>query len=410
MVSYLTSEIPAVDLRSALTGLARRWWVILVVTGIVLGLVLAQDANFGDSDESGLFISERTYEGLIETDELGLVSIEPSTIVPVPSLDNQLAILTSPETLQELRSATGTDSIVEVTRSEPKFTIIESVDNLNNRVSFLSTGTPRYSFKCVDNSAGDCAKILDAFVARTIALRKESVLGGLQTASDLVARLIASTRERLKEPESTIGERQAQEAELASLMTKQDALGNAVATVSGEMMLITESSGPVVVPEKKVSASTYGFGTALGLVLGLLLALQLSVLDKRIRYRWQIARIDADLPILGSFKPRSDELQARTLAAAITVSQGLGVRTIMVLALHDSLQPFGLKILELVSGVNGQVLGSLESASLQDLVGDGTRGAVILIKAGITTRENVTESIALLTSAGIRLIGLSLVD
>lgn len=409
-MSYLTSEIPALDLRVAFAGVVRRWWVIVIVAGVVLGFVVAQDFNFGRSNDTGIFVSERTYEGLIETDELGLASIEPSTIVPVPSLDNQLAILTSPETLEELRFATNTDSIVEVSRSEPKFTIIETIDDLNNRVSFLSTGTPRYSYKCFDNSADDCAKILDAFVSRTIALRKESVFGGLKTAADLIINLVERAQERLNTTSLTIGERQAREAELASLVTKKDALDVALAGVTGEMLLIAESSGPAVVKQKKISGSTYGFGMGLGLILGFLLALQLSVFDNRIRYRWQLARIDDRVAILGSFHPRSDDVQARALAAAIMASQSSGVRTIVVLALHQSLQSFGHKILDLASGMNGQVLESLEKTTVHDLVSDGTRGAVILIKAGITTRDEVSESITLLTTGGIRLIGVSLVD
>lgn len=409
-MSYLTTEIPTVDLRSAITGVMRRWWVMVIVSFAVLGLVVAQDSKLFQSDKGTLSVVERKYEGLIETDELGLVSIEPSTIVPVPSLDNQMAILTSPETLDELRSSTGTNSIVEVTRSEPKFTIIESVDDLNNRVSFLSTGTPQYSFKCFDESTDDCDKILDSFVDRTIELRKESVLGGLQTAHQLTIRLINKLQDRLSESILTSGERIAQESVLASLLTKRDALEGAVASVTGEMLLISENSGPVSTPTEKVSRSTIGFGLGLGLVLGLLLALQLAVLDKRIRYRWHISRIDERLPILGSSRPRSDEIQAKAIAAAILSSHTSGTTSFLILCLHESLTKFAETVIGLTAGVDAQVLASLDDATVHALVGDGSRGAVILIKAGLSTRDDVTESVAILTSSGIQLIGLSLVD
>ena len=101
-MSFLNTEIPSVDLRSALDGIVRRWWVVLLSVVIAMGIVFAQDSGLR-TEPAGNAIVERTYEAVVETDALNIVKIDPSSIVPVPSFDNQVAILTSSETLDQLR-------------------------------------------------------------------------------------------------------------------------------------------------------------------------------------------------------------------------------------------------------------------------------------------------------------------
>ena len=182
-MSFLNTEIPSVDLRSALDGIVRRWWVVLLSVVIAMGIVFAQDSGLR-TEPAGNVIVERTYEAVVETDALDIVKIDPSSIVPVPSFDNQVAILTSSETLDQLREQTDSDAEVSVTRSEPKFTIVETIDDLNNRVSFLSTGTPAYTFRCIGKAEDSCNDLIDAYVSKTVELRKESVLGGLRGDSN----------------------------------------------------------------------------------------------------------------------------------------------------------------------------------------------------------------------------------
>ena len=145
-VSLLNSEIPSVDLRAAVDGIARRWWIVVLSILIAIGVVFAQDSGLR-TEPAGSVNVERTYEALVETDALDIVKVDPAAIVPVPSFDNQLAILRTQGTLDELRQTASSDALIEITRSEPKFTIVETIDDLNNKVSFLSTGTPAYTYK-----------------------------------------------------------------------------------------------------------------------------------------------------------------------------------------------------------------------------------------------------------------------
>jgi hypothetical protein len=101
-VSFLNAEIPSVDVRAALDGISRRWWIVLLSIIVAVGIVFAQDSGLR-TEPAGNVIVERTYEALVETDALSVVKVDPAAIVPVPSFDNQLAILSSEEILDELR-------------------------------------------------------------------------------------------------------------------------------------------------------------------------------------------------------------------------------------------------------------------------------------------------------------------
>ena len=407
-VSFLNAEIPSVDVRAALDGISRRWWIVLLSIIVAVGIVFAQDSGLR-TEPAGNVIVERTYEALVETDALSVVKVDPAAIVPVPSFDNQLAILSSEETLDELRASTGTDVVVEVTRSEPKFTIVETIDDLNNKVSFLSTGTPAYTYRCVGTSEGPCNDLIDAYVAKTVELRKESVLGGLDGGLTLLTDLIAKAEARLGDGSLDEGQKSAQRVELAALITKRDALEDARAGVTGGLLLVKEGTWTEGKTTASVSATTYGFGFAVGLILGILLVLQLTAMDKTIRHGWQVRRVDESLPILGSPFARNDQGQLTALAAALRHAQTTGATSALIVAHESELVSVGQKVLDLAPGISGVVLASAADATVDQLAGGQTRAVIALIKAGRTTRRELSETLGLVASGGNRMLGVALI-
>jgi len=269
MVTFIDAEIPSLELRSALDGVARRWWVIASCMLVAVVLVFIQQTGPGNSGKGAAIVVERRYEAAIETDELNVVKIDPSAIVPVPSFDNQLSIIRSDATLEELRNKTQTDAIVDVTRSEPKFTLTDSLDEANNRVSFLSTGTPSYAFRCVGKDIDSCTRLIDAYVSMTIELRKESVLGGLDGGLTLLNSLIESTEKRIAVPGVTEAQRAAEISELVALETKRDALQLIGSKITGKLILIDEGSLTEPAVPRSETVSSYIFGLAVGLVIGI---------------------------------------------------------------------------------------------------------------------------------------------
>jgi hypothetical protein len=408
-VSLLNAEIPSVDLRAALDGIARRWWIVVLSIVVAIGVVFAQDSGLR-SEPAGNVIVERTYEALVETDALEVVKVDPAAIVPVPSFDNQLALLRSQETLYELRQKTGSDASVEVSRSEPKFTIVETIDDLNNKVSFLSTGTPAYTFRCVGNAEQSCNDLIDAFVEKTVEVRKESVLGGLDDGLALITDLISKAESRLTENSLNQAQISPQRVELASLITKRDALEKVRTMVTGGLIPVTQGSWTEGKTTASVSSSTYGFGFGVGLIIGLLLALQLTALDKTIRHAWQVRRVDDELRVLGSPFGSRDSGQKTSIASSLRQAQSTGATSALLITHDQSLNTFAQDVLQLVPEMPSSILASPSGASVEQLAHGSKCAVVVFVKTGETTRRQLAESLGLISSGGSRVLGVALIS
>ena len=408
-MSFVNSDIPLVDLRSAIEGAARRWWVILVSVLVAIGVVFAQDSGLRSSANGDVVVT-RTYEAVAETNDLNIVKVDPSLIVPVPSFDNQLAILQSNETRLALQELTGSDAAVDVTRSESKFTIVETLDDANNRVSFLATGTPSYTVRCVGKVIKACETLLDAYATKIAELRKESVLGGVSAGLSLVESLIDTAEKRLASGEFAPELRRSQQDQLAQLLTSRDALEAIQETITGRVIFIDQQVSVTGKSTSSATSSTYGFGLGVGLIAGILLALQLAALDKTIRHRWQIYRVNENIPVIGSHSARSDDVQLAAIASALSTARTNGAKSSLIVAQHDSLAEFATKVSGVASGMQSEVVGSIESMNVDQLAGGSTRVVIVLIKAGITTRNQLADTVGLVTSGGNRLIGVALID
>jgi hypothetical protein len=409
MVNFIDVEIPSIELRSALDGVARRWWVVASCMLIAVVLVFVQQSGPGSRGEGTSLVLERRYEAVIETDELNVVKIDPSAIVPVPSFDNQLSIISADETSEKLRRQTQTDAVVEVTRSEPKFTLTDSLDEGNNRISFLSTGTPSYAFRCIGKDVDSCTRLIDAYVSMTIELRRESVLGGLEGGLTLLASLIEAAEERIALPALSEAQRTAEITELASLLTKRDALELIGSKITGKLILIDEGSLSAPAVPRSEMVSSYVFGLAVGLVIGILLALQLAVMDKRVRHGWQVRSVGRGASLIGSPVASDSSSQAIALASSLSQAHRSGAETTLLIELGPELRSFSEQILNNVDQTRVVVIDDVNAITADQLIGNETRSVLILAKAGRTTRGQLAESIGLVTAGRRGLIGIALI-
>ena len=404
----LSADIPSLDIRNSIDGLRRRWWIVVVTIAIALVVVFVQDTGLR-SQPTGETIVTTRYQAEIETDELALAAVDPASVNPVPSYENQLAILNSPKTLDELRKATGSAATVRVERSEPRFTITDTIDEENNYVSFLRTGNPTYTFVCRGENEETCVYLIDAYVIKTSQLRTESITGGLDDGERLLTSLIDSTSIRLESLNAGDDRRAATLVELASLQTKLAAVRFVRSKVSGNMVLVSQDSRVSGKTLNSVSASTYGFGFGVGLIVGLLIALQLTAMDRVIRRGWQVRRLGDNIQLLGSPLPRHDTAQVVAVGASLKTAVASGSRSTIIVALGESSQALAQEVLEIVPDLSTTVIASADAVSVDDIGGDPSRSVVLLVDAGHTTRDQVEEAIGLLTSGGARLLGVALV-
>ncbi len=312
------SSIPEIDLRSVRDALILRWWIIPLVMLLSVGFLFA---NESDLQTSPAYVQiSRTYEARDESSVLTVAGIDPASIIPYPSFDNQLIVLQTPESRQKIAASINAETSVSVSRSEQTFSLLDTIEGEGKkRFTFLSVGTPAYSFACAAPTVDECEVALDAYVAEVSLLRAQSIQQGFERAEKLMNALIGSSQ-----------------SENPSLIIKQQALATGKSLVTGEMALISTTSENIGPTVGTVNASTYVFGLGVGALLGLLVVLQLSVTDKRIRSKRRLTALVGEEFNLGTLRLNREDSSSQHVAAVLVHQAALhGATIIRLLPIGD---------------------------------------------------------------------------
>ncbi|MEK7411461.1 MAG: hypothetical protein AAB327_08800 [Actinomycetota bacterium] len=305
------SGIPEIDLRSVRDALKLRWWIVPLVMLVSVGFLFANESDLQTSP--GYVQIVRIYEARDETSVLTVAGIDPASIIPYPSFDNQLLVLQTPETRQKIADSINAETSVSVTRSEQKFSLLDTIEGEGKkRFTFLSVGIPSYTFGCAAPTADECNTALDAYVTEISLLRAESIRQGFERAERLVSAVVA---------DSQTGSQ--------TLATRQQALAFAKTLVTGEMALISTTSENVGPTVGTVKPSTYAFGLGVGALLGLLIILQLTVTDRKIRtVRRLVATVGAE-KVLGVLRLDRQDQSPQYVAAGLVHQAALHGSTVV---------------------------------------------------------------------------------
>jgi hypothetical protein len=161
---------------------------------------------------------------------------------------------------------------------------------------------------------------IDAYVAEISRLRAKSIQQGFERAETLVNALISSSQD-----------------ENQALVVEQQALATGKSLVTGEMVLISTTSENIGPTVDTVNASTYGFGLGVGAMLGLLIVLQLSVTDKRIRTRRKLVAIVGEKHTLGTIRLDVEDSSSQHVTAGLVHQASLhGATAVRLLPISDS--------------------------------------------------------------------------
>ena len=115
-MGILNREVGEVELVPVAKGIISRWWIVLIAA--LLGTVAMW------SQESDLSVTPattdvlRTYESRDETALLSLVGIDPSTVSPFPSFENQVIQVQAPAMRDAIETKIGFSVSVSVSRGE----------------------------------------------------------------------------------------------------------------------------------------------------------------------------------------------------------------------------------------------------------------------------------------------------
>jgi capsular polysaccharide biosynthesis protein len=400
------------DLRGVLDTLRLRWWIVLLSVVVAVFAVFIQETNSKTPTDGYLVTVYKTYEAKIETSALQIAQVDPSAVVPFPSFESQLGVLQSGETSTELLARAGVDAVVAVTRSEPKFTMVDTLDEANNRVTFLSRGTTSYTYMCRAANVEDCKKLIDAYVLKTSELRKEGTIGGLEVGQKLISDLLVAGEANLKELRSTGAPATsiaALENKLVDLKTKSDALDFTADEIAGTLEFASEAIVEDGATASFVKKSSYFYGLIFGLIVGLLIVSQLGITDKRIRSKRQINRGQPGLSVLGDVATRSGLQEG--VAAVVASARAHSINLVRVVGLggeSSTLSSFNNEVAK--HSLQVAPLPLFSTLTAEALLAPANSAMLLVAVKGVSRIDSLQQAVEAAQLAGNQMLGVLLVS
>jgi hypothetical protein len=389
-MGILNREVGEVELIPIARGIASRWWIVLIAA--VLGTVAmwSQESDLATTPASVEVI--RTYESRDETALLSLVGIDPSTVSPFPSFENQVIQVQSQTVRDAIETKIGFSVAVSVSRGEQRFSLINTNEgDGRTKFTFLSAGTPQYSFYCSDASEDKCNTALDEYLLRLQEIRQQSIVSGLDRLQTLLESLPINT---------------------AANEEKISALKAAKPLINGELALLSTSTNAVGATVSTVKSSTYTFGFIGGALIGLLIALQLTLMDKRVRSLSQLAKRFESQSILGMVTRESASIQ-HVAAAVVARANALSLSSVALVPVDG--QTEALKLAEKLDAVTAAMgvtvtsLAPISSLTASDLISSHS-GMITLASRGVSNTEEIVATWSVLDSAQKPLLGVILAE
>ena len=389
-MGILKREVGEVELIPVAKGIIARWWIVLIAALVGVVALWSQESDLATNPEATEVL--RKYESRDETALLSLVGIDPATVSPFPSFENQVLQMQEPAIREAISAELGYEVEVTITRSEQRFSLLDTVEgDGKTKFTFLSVGTPTYSFFCSDASADRCNSAIDAYQVRLQEVRKQSIVSGLERLQILLESLPIRTQ---------------------SSTEKIDALKAAKPLIKGELALLSTTSSTVGATVSTVKSSTYAFGLIAGALVGLLIALQLTLTDKRVRSLSQLSKRFEERALLGVVTPESSSIQ-HVAAAIVARAHSLSITSVALVPVdeHTSTQLL-VEQLHTVTSPMGVTVTSLTSVSVlsaSELVSSQS-GMIALASSGVSLTEDVVFTWSVLENADKPVIGVLLVD
>ncbi len=390
-MGILNREVGEIELIPVAKGIIARWWIVLVAA--LLGTIAMWSQESDLSTTPAITAINRVYESRDETSLLSVVGIDPATINPLPSFDNQILQVQEQASREKIAQEIGIDVEVTITRSEQRFSLLNTAEgDGKTKFTFLSVGTPTYSFTCSDSAAETCNTAIDAYVAALSKVRKDSIVTGMQRVKSMLSTVAQS------------GSVSAQE--------KVAGIDAAIPLITGELALLTtteEQFGGTITTVKK---STYGFGFVAGAIVGLLIALQLTIVDKRVRSLRQLTKYVDQTDVLGRITSNTASLQhvAAALVARAQQSSQAIISLIPATASEDT-TAVSQQLNDITRGLGVTIVSQQPIASLsaESLIG-ADKASVVVATTKKTKADEITDTWLVLQSAQRTVLGAILVD
>jgi hypothetical protein len=389
-MGILNREVGEVELIPVAKGIASRWWIVLIASLLGVVAMWSQESNLSTTPATTEVI--RTYESRDETALLSLVGIDPATVSPFPSFEHQILKMQEPATRDAVTAKIGFEVGVSISRSEQRFSLLDTVEgDGKTKFTFLSVGTPTYTFYCSDASVEHCNAAFDEYLFQLQEIRQQSIVSGLDRLQTLLESLPVHTQSNTE---------------------KIEALKAAKPLIKGELALLSTTSNAVGATVSTVKSSTYGFGFLGGAIIGLLIALQLTLIDKRVRSLSQLTKRFQSSALLGMATNNPTTIQ-HVAAAIVARAHTLSVTSVSLVPVDEltEAKELAVAIQEITSplGIATTSLANISSLSAQDLVSSSS-GMIVLVTQGVSTIDEAIAAWSVLEHAQKPILGVILMD
>jgi len=389
-MGLLNREVEEVELIPVAKGIISRWWIVLIAAMLGTIAMWSQESDLSSTPAQTEVV--RIYESRDETALLSLVGIDPATVSPFPSFEHQVLQIQEPTMREAISTKIGFEVVVSISRSEQRFSLLDTVEgDGKTKFTFLSVGTPTYTFYCSDASVDNCNTALDEYLLQLQEIRKQSIVSGLDRLQLLLESLPLNT---------------------GSNSEKIAALKSAKLLIKGELALLSTTNTAVGATVSTVKSSTYAFGFAGGALIGLLLALQLTLIDKRVRSLSQLSKRFDSRALLGMVTSESATIQ-HVAAAIVSRAHALSLSSVALVPVDSQTNAQILAerfhVVTSPMGVATTSLANISSLSAQDLVSSAS-GMITLATQGVSSIDEVTTTWSVLENAQKPIVGVILSD
>ena len=388
-MGIVNADVDEIEIIPVAKGIIARWWMVVIAALLGIVVMWSQESDLSTTPASTKVV--RIYESRDETALLSLVDIDPATVSPFPSFDHQILQIQEPSLREEIATKVGFDLDVSISRSEQRFSLLDTVEgDGKTKFTFLSVGTPTYSFSCTDASPENCNTLIDEYVARLAQIRKESIVSGLDRLQLMLESLQLNTSANLD---------------------RIAAISSAKSLINGELALLSNTNLPIGGTVSTVKSSTYAFGFFGGALVGLLLALQLTLIDKRVRSIHQLSKKFGPESVLGEIKGGKNSVE-HVAAAIVAKANQQSITAVSILPANEklSVEILGNSLSAVTHplGLTVQALPEINLINASQLL-SSPRAAVVVAESGTTRFEEIEHTCAILRAANTLVLGILLV-
>jgi hypothetical protein len=363
------SLLGTVDFRGFLETVRLRWWVIPAVVILSVGFLWIQESEpivLGTTTSVS-----RSYAIPDVGSVLGAAGISVGVVQETPEQSTQILILRGTELREEVSNLIGKEMYVQVP------------------VDFK---TP-FILSCTDSVRRDCEKAIELYIKKASEIRRDAISDGLEGLRTVLERLSKSVND-------------------SSIPLKIATIDILLQEVQVEPILIDSVEKQLGPPPVNVNRPRYLFGFAAALLVSLLILLQLTLTDSRVRSAKQLVWLIGSEHYLGQISMKPNHVRDRRTAISLSNRLSPTITYLRYLPLRDS--PSELSALERLTklaGVEHVVSRAFADLSVPELIRPITSQAdVIVVQRNSDKRKDVIEAFAALQRSGRQLAGVVLHD